>query len=73
MTGRVAIKFLSARFNADKSANDRFLREAKAVAKLDHPNVVPIHEFGEADGNSFMVMAYMEGDSLRDALDRSQG
>lgn len=42
----------------------RLLREAQAVAKLNHPNIVSIHDVGEADGNLFVVMEFVKGDSL---------
>ncbi len=52
---KVAIKFLSAESATDESAKKRLLREARAAAKLDHPNICAIHEVGEADGQTFIV------------------
>lgn len=67
----VAIKFLPPESTADEQAKKRLVREARAAAKLDHPNICAIHEVGEADGRSFIVMQYAdcapsrEGDGLR--------
>ena len=61
---RVAIKFLPPASVADEQARRRLVREAKAAAKLDHPNICPIYEVGEADGQSFIVMQYVEGETL---------
>ncbi len=55
---KVAIKFLSAESATDDGAKKRLIREARAAAKLDHPNICAIHEVGEADGQSFIVMQY---------------
>jgi WD40 repeat protein/serine/threonine protein kinase len=68
---KVAIK----QMRADGRANPRrFLREALAMAKLSHPNVIPIFEIGEREGSAFIVMEYVEGSSLRRWLEtpRSQ-
>ncbi len=65
----VAIKVLLVE---TESARVRFLREARAQAKLGHPNVVPIHFVGEADGVSFLVMDLVEGESLASLLERQR-
>jgi len=49
---------------------DRFLREIKLAARLNHPHILPLHDSGEADGFLFYVMPYVEGESLRERLDR---
>jgi hypothetical protein len=46
----------------------RFLREAKSAGKLNHPNIVTIYEFGEADGIAFIAMEYLEGKSLHEVM-----
>jgi formylglycine-generating enzyme required for sulfatase activity/predicted Ser/Thr protein kinase len=46
----------------------RFLREARAAARFHHPNFCPIHDFGEADGQAFLVMAYIEGHPLSQGI-----
>src|SRR5665647_1137609 len=49
---------------------DRFLREIKLAARLNHPHILPLHDSGEAAGFLFYVMPYVEGESLRERLDR---
>ena len=49
---------------------DRFLREIKLAARLNHPHILPLHDSGEADGFLYYVMPYVEGESLRERLDR---
>ena len=67
---KVAIKFLPADSVADLQAKRRLIREAQAAAMLDHPNICPIHEVGEEDGRSFIVMQYLEGETLADLIRR---
>jgi len=66
---RVAIKILKSDFASD-TASERFLREARTLARLSHPNVVPVYQAGEADGISYYVMEYVEGETLRARLKR---
>jgi len=47
---------------------DRFLNEAQLTARLEHPNIVPIHDCGETDGSVWFVMRLIQGDSLKDAI-----
>ncbi len=61
---KVAIKFLSLKSQTDDKARARLIREAQAAAKLDHPNVCAIHEVGQHQGQSFIVMQYIEGETL---------
>ncbi len=68
----VAIKILRPEIAPDQRARRRFLREAKAAARLDHPNVVAVQHVGDQDGTAFMVMEYVRGPSLA-ALIREQG
>jgi streptogramin lyase len=65
---KVALKVLSARFAASASFRDRFLTESELAASIDHPNIVPIYEAGEADGSLFIAMRYVEGTDLRARL-----
>ncbi|MEO7367719.1 MAG: protein kinase, partial [Gemmatimonadaceae bacterium] len=51
---------------------DRFLREIKVAARLNHPHILPLFDSGEADGFLYYVMPYVEGGSLREKLDRDQ-
>lgn len=66
----VAVKVLPAGFAADPEAVQRFLREARAAARIDHPNVVPVLDAGSADGVHYIVMAYVEGTDLQKTLAR---
>jgi eukaryotic-like serine/threonine-protein kinase len=61
---RVAIKFLPESLAADEQARKRLVREAQAAARLDHPNICSIYEAGEEDGRSFIVMQYVEGETV---------
>src|SRR6266480_4388273 len=61
---KVAVKFLPIESIASKQANSRLLREARAAATLDHPNICAVHEVSEEDGRSFIVMQYVEGETL---------
>ena len=61
---KVAIKFLSTKLNDDEQARKRLLREAKAAAQLDHPNVCAIYEVSEEAGVSFIAMQYVDGETL---------
>jgi len=51
---------------------DRFLREIKLAARLNHPHILGLHDSGDADGFLYYVMPYVEGESLRERLDREQ-
>jgi serine/threonine protein kinase len=65
---RVAIKMLPASVSRDSDAKRRMLREARAVAALDHPNVCMIYDVGEHEGRPYIVMQYIEGETLFDRL-----
>ncbi len=67
---KVAIKFLPAEVATDERAKQRLLREAKTAATLDHPNICSIYEVGEEDGHSFIVLQYIEGETLAARLKR---
>ncbi|MBI3536191.1 MAG: protein kinase [Chloroflexi bacterium] len=68
----IAIKVLHPAFKEDASFITRFHREARIVAKLDHPNIIPIYDFAEEAGTPYLVIRYVEGKTLkaeqRDAL-----
>src|SRR5262245_2825032 len=67
----VAIKVLAERLAQDSVALARFHREARAVAALSHPNIVSIHDFGNEQGTTFVVMELLEGETLGRRLRRS--
>ncbi len=66
----VAIKILPLELKADEKARKRFLREAQAAARLEHPNICTIHEIYESDDIDFIVMQYIEGENLSRILKR---
>jgi eukaryotic-like serine/threonine-protein kinase len=66
----VAVKLLHAHLADDPAFLDRFRREARAAAALDHPNVVAVHDWGETDEGAYLVLQLVEGPSLRDVLRR---
>jgi tetratricopeptide (TPR) repeat protein len=68
---KVAIKVLHPELSATVGA-DRFLREIEIVAGLNHPHILALHDSGEADGLLYFVMPYVEGESLRDRLERER-
>ena len=61
----VALKILPPQPSGDSGFADRFTREARALARLSHPNIVAVHEFGQAGGLNYFVMEYVEGLNLR--------
>ena len=69
---RVALKVLLQRFLDDPNFVERFRREAKAAAGLNQANLVSIYDWGEVDGTYFIVMEYVEGETLKDLV-RRQG
>ena len=69
---QVAIKFLPQHLTKDKENIERFEREAKAAAALNHPNIITIYEIAKEDDQAFIVMEYVEGESLRTKLDKGK-
>ena len=66
---KVALKVLKPELAAVVGA-ERFLAEIKTTANLQHPHILPLHDSGDADGFLFYVMPFVEGESLRERLDR---
>lgn len=68
----VAIKVLPPHFLQDRTFVKRFTREVQVIAKLQHPHILPVYDFGEQDGLPYIVMAYMPGGTLSDRI-REEG
>ena len=66
----VAIKVMRPRIASDDKARDRFLREARAAAKVEHDHIIPIYFIGEENGVPYIVMPFLKGESLDDRLKR---
>jgi serine/threonine-protein kinase len=67
---QVALKVMHASLGA-AIGSDRFLREIRILAQLQHPHILPLHDSGDAGGHLYFVMPYVEGESLRDRLNRT--
>ena len=67
---RVAVKMLNPEYEGDAEASDRFLREARVAAELKHPNVVDVLDLGDARQVAYMVLEFLDGESLARTLQR---
>ncbi len=72
MERQVAIKLLPRQLTFDKALRGRFQKEARIVASLEHPAIVPVHDFGEFNDQPYLVMRYMLGGSLGQRLQGEQ-
>jgi serine/threonine protein kinase/pimeloyl-ACP methyl ester carboxylesterase len=66
----VALKFLSPELMVDRDRLRRFHQEARAASSLNHPHIVVVHDFGELDGRPYLVTEFVEGETLRQRLQR---
>jgi eukaryotic-like serine/threonine-protein kinase len=64
----VAIKILPSHLSSNLEARQRFDREARAISSLNHPNICTLHDVGHQDGTDFLVMEYLEGETLAERL-----
>ncbi|MEL7499460.1 MAG: serine/threonine-protein kinase [Planctomycetota bacterium] len=64
----VAVKFLSPKLGEDPAFSERFLREARTLAKLSHPNIVTVFDFGQANEFHYLTMEWIDGVNLRDTI-----
>ena len=68
----VAIKVVLGQRSADEKVRERFYREARAAFALNHPNICSVYDIGECDGQPYLVLEYLEGETLRAILDRER-
>src|SRR4249920_614576 len=66
----VALKALFPEYAREPSFVERFRREAQAAASLNHPNIVAVYDWGQEDDTSFIIMEYVNGQTLREAVNR---
>src|SRR5215472_11557625 len=67
----VAIKILPSHLSDNPEARERFDREARAISSLSHPNICHLYDIGSQDGTNYLVMEYLEGETLADRLLKS--
>jgi len=68
----VAVKTISAALGSDSENKERFLREARAAAQLNHPNIITVFDFGQADNELYMAMELLEGKDLKELITKGQ-
>jgi len=69
---RVALNVLAPELSSEEGFRERFLRESRLAASIDHPNVIPIYEAGAVEGTLFIAMRYVEGSDLRHLLEEER-
>ena len=67
---KVALKVLASALSEDEGYRERFVRESRRAAELDHPNIIPIYDAGEDDGQLYIAMRYVEGADLKAIIKR---
>jgi serine/threonine-protein kinase len=65
---RVALKVLNSELTEDGDFQERFTREAKAIATLDHPHILPIYDYGQAEGTAYLVTPFVDGGTLYEKM-----
>lgn len=68
----VALKILPEHYARDSKFVERFIREAHTIARLEHQNILPVHDFGEENGITYMAMRFMEGGTLKELLSNAE-
>ncbi len=66
----VAVKILPSHFTEDASFVGRFTQEARTLARLEHPHILPVHDYGEQEGTTYLVMRYVKAGTLKDLVTR---
>ena len=64
----VAVKILPSHFTEDETFVARFTQEARTLARLEHPHILPVHDYGEQEGSTYLVMRYIDAGTLKDLI-----
>jgi len=68
----VALKVLPEHYAQDPQFVERFYREARTIAQLEHPNILPVYDFGEQDGITYLVMRFLDGGTLQELMEKQR-